>query len=253
MIRTLSLILALAWSGASLAEEVVAGLSQARVDISANFDGSEISIFGAVKREAPIDYASDLGVIITIEGPNSPVMVRRKERRALLWVNAASVEVDSAPSFYAVNTSGPLVRVLRDTEDLRHDITVNRAIRSVGAPMDIANPQDFTRALIRIRSAENLYQTNISAVRVREQTLFNTSVALPANLTEGLYVVRIFLTRDGAVVTEETDAILVEKVGLERFLYTLAHDRPLIYGLMSLAIAIAAGWTASAVFRYLRG
>ncbi|MEM7491144.1 MAG: TIGR02186 family protein, partial [Pseudomonadota bacterium] len=38
----------------------------------------------------------------------------------------------------------------------------------------------------------------------------------------------------------------------ERFIYNLAHDRPLIYGLLSLAIAIAAGWGASAVFRLVR-
>ena len=44
----------------------------------------------------------------------------------------------------------------------------------------------------------------------------------------------------------------MRKVGLERLIYTLAHERPLIYGLLSLVIAIAAGWSASAVFRYIR-
>ncbi|MDA0923835.1 MAG: TIGR02186 family protein, partial [Proteobacteria bacterium] len=29
--------------------------------------------------------------------------------------------------------------------------------------------------------------------------------------------------------------------------------RPLIYGILSLVIAIAAGWMASAAFRYMRG
>jgi len=52
-------------------------------------------------------------------------------------------------------------------------------------------------------------------------------------------------------VHEQT--IPVRKVGLERAIYTLAHERPLIYGLLSLFIAIAAGWLASAVFRYMRG
>ena len=47
--------------------------------------------------------------------------------------------------------------------------------------------------------------------------------------------------------------ITVRKVGLERWIYNLAHDQPLAYGILSLAIAIAAGWLASAVFRYLRG
>jgi hypothetical protein len=37
-------------------------------------------------------------------------------------------------------------------------------------------------------------------VDLAEATLFRTSVALPANLTEGNYTVRFFLTRDGAVI-----------------------------------------------------
>ena len=45
----------------------------------------------------------------------------------------------------------------------------------------------------------------------------------------------------------------MRKVGLERWIYNLAHERQLIYGILSLVIAIAAGWMASAVFRYMRG
>ena len=44
----------------------------------------------------------------------------------------------------------------------------------------------------------------------------------------------------------------VRKVGLERWLYNMSREQPLLYGLMSLAIAIAAGWGASAAFRILR-
>ena len=44
----------------------------------------------------------------------------------------------------------------------------------------------------------------------------------------------------------------VRKVGIERWIYNLAHEKPLIYGLLSLFIAIVAGWSASAVFRYIR-
>ena len=44
----------------------------------------------------------------------------------------------------------------------------------------------------------------------------------------------------------------VKKVGLERFLFNLSRENPLIYGLLSLAIAIFAGWVASSFFRYIR-
>ena len=177
------------------AEEVVAGLSQSRISISTNFDGSEILIFGAVKRETEIAEEPPLEVIITVEGPSKPVAVRRKEKRFGIWVNTDSVEVDAAPSFYAVATSGPWNEVIKDVEDLRHKVSILRAIRSVGA--EIAGSEDFTDALIRIREDETLYQTNIGSVEVSEQTLFSTSIQLPANLTEGDYKARFLLTRGG--------------------------------------------------------
>ena len=74
-----------------------------------------------------------------------------------------------------------------------------------------------------------------------------------AALVEGVYTARIFLTRQGQVVAEFERTLDVRKVGLERWIYTLAHERPLVYGLLSLAIAIAAGWGASALFRWIRG
>jgi uncharacterized protein (TIGR02186 family) len=231
------------------AEEVVAALSQNRVSIDTNFDGSEILIFGAIKRESPIPEG-ELHVIVTVSGPSSRIVVRRKSRAFGIWVNTEQVEIDRAPSFYAVATSGPWSTVVSETEDLRHQISIGRAIRSVGA--EVADSPSFTEALIRLRLRGDLYQTNLETIDFTEATLFRTSVALPANLTEGNYTVRFFLTRDGAVIDSRETVIFVQKVGLERFLFTLAHEAPLIYGLLSIAIAIAAGWGASAVFRYLR-
>ncbi|WP_461306563.1 TIGR02186 family protein [Albidovulum sp.] len=252
MLRALAILLALLPLGAAAQEDVVAGMSQNRIAITANFDGSEILIFGAVKRESPPPVDSRLGVIITVAGPSRPLVVRRKERRMGIWVNVDAVEIDLAPSFYAVATSAPWSEVISDTSDLRHKISIPRAIRSVGAPMTIKDSLSFTEALIRIRTREGLYQLKENSVTLSQDTLFDTSIALPSNLTEGLYKTRIFLTRNGRVIDSYETGIEVRKVGLERFLYTLAHEQPLIYGLMSLAIAIAAGWIASGVFRYFR-
>lgn len=233
-------------------ESVVLGLSQNEIAITTSFDGSEILVFGAVKRDVPVPEGPPLEVIVTVAGPSVPVMVRRKGRRLGIWVNTDAVEVDRAPSFYAVATSGLLRDVLRDTEDLRYQISVPRAIRSVGAPMEISDAASFTEALIRIRTDADLYQLQENHVVVDEQTLFRGRIELPAALTEGAYVTRIFLTRDGVVVADYETAIDVRKVGMERWLFTLSREQPFIYGLMSLAIAILAGWGASAAFSLLR-
>ncbi len=247
MLRAALLLLLLALP--ATAEEVVAALSQNRVSIDTNFDGSEILIFGAVRRESPAPDG-DLHVIVTVAGPSDQIVVRRKARVLGIWVNTEQVVIDRAPTFYAVATSAPWAEAISDTEDLRHRISIGRAIRSIG--FDVMDAPNFTEALIRLRVRDDLYQTRIDTVEVAEATLFRTSVALPANLTEGDYTVRFFLTRDRAVIDRRETVIYVQKVGLERFLYALAHERPLIYGLLSIAIAIAAGWGASAVFRYLK-
>ncbi len=232
-------------------EEVVLGLSQNSVSIDTTFSGSQILLFGAIKREAAIP-PDELGVVVTIAGPSQPLDVRRKERRFGIWINVDAVEVDSAPSFYAVATSRPWDEVLSQVEDLRHKISIPRAIRSVGAPSTVQNAQDFTDAVIRIRTRSGAYQIREGAVELSEQTLFRTSVDLPSNLTEGAYVTRIFLTRSGNVVSQYETVIDVRKVGMERWLFELSRDNAVIYGLMSLAIAIAAGWGASTAFRLMR-
>ncbi|MEQ8292418.1 MAG: TIGR02186 family protein [Roseovarius sp.] len=246
------LVILLLFALPARAEEVVLGLSQSEVAITANFDGSHILVFGAVKREVPIPAGPPLQVVVAVSGPSKPVLVRRKERRFGIWVNTDSVLVDSAPSFYAVATSGPFEEVLTDVEDLRHRVSIERAIRSVGAAMHIRGAQDFADAVVRIRERSGLYKIVEDSVAVDQQTLFRTAIDMPANLTEGEYSTRIFLTREGRVVSVYETTIDVRKVGLERWLYNMSRNQPLIYGLMSLAIAIAAGWGASAGFRMLR-
>lgn len=132
------------------AEEVVLGLSQNEVAITTSFDGSEILIFGAVKREAPIPEGK-LGVIVTIAGPPEPVTVRRKERRFGIWVNTDAVEIDGAPSYYAVASSAPLEEVLGIRENLEHRVSVTSKLNAVGAPDSVLDASAYVAALIRIK------------------------------------------------------------------------------------------------------
>ncbi|WP_243641982.1 TIGR02186 family protein [Rhodovulum steppense] len=252
MMRLLLVLLCLMAALPARAERVVAGLSQTQVAINTSFSGSEILIFGAVRREAPLPEGA-LHVVVTVAGPSGPVTVRRKARRFGIWVNTEAVVIDAAPSFYAVASTAPLAQALSQDEDMRHKVSIPRAIRATGTAAQAADSENFIEALVRIRSRVGLYQVLPGEVALTEDTLFRTSIALPANLTEGDYRTRIFLTREGEVIDAFETAITVRKVGLERWTYMLAHERPLVYGLLSLAIAIAAGWGASAAFRLIRG
>lgn len=232
-------------------EQIVAGMSQDAVSITTSFNGSEILIYGAVKREAPVP-PGNLGVIVTVEGPSRAVTIRRMERKLGVWVNTEAVDVGAAPEFYAVATSGRLRSMLRPEQDTRYRISPALALRAFAGPVAVTDVTSFTEALVRLRENAGEYRLDQRSVRIVDDTLFRADIRLPANLVEGTYKSRIFLVRDGYVVDTQTAPIEVRKVGLERWLYHLAMNRPFWYGILSLAIAVGAGWTASVAFRIFK-
>lgn len=250
MFRLLALFLLLALP--LKAEEIIADLSQSSVGISATFDGSEILIFGAVSRTSPVSTDAPIQVIVTVAGPSEPITVRRKDKRLGIWINSDSALIDNAPSFYSISTTVPLKQALSDAEDIIQKVSISRAIASVGAQIAMGHAQEFADALMRIRTDTGLYQINEGAVELMSDTLFRTSVDLPSNLTAGEYTARILITRNKEVVDVFQTKLDIRKVGLGRWLYNLAHENAILYGLMSLIIAIAAGWSASAVFSYFK-
>jgi uncharacterized protein (TIGR02186 family) len=249
--RWVLLLLVLAAPAFAGDERIVAGLSQNRVSITADFDGSEILIYGAVKRDAPVPD-KPMEVIVTVEGPSAPLTIREKSRRFGMWINTSSVNIDAAPSFYAISTTGPLRQIISDTENLRYKVTIPSMISAIGITSETDTPDDFITGLLRIRLGEDRYRLDQGAVEFLEETLFRADVALPANLIDGEYRVRIFLTRGGRVIDSQERVIGVRKEGMERLIYNLAKEEPLVTGIASVLMAVLAGWAASAAFRLVR-
>ena len=234
---------------AAAQESVVTGLSADEIALNATFDGSELFLFGAIRRDGPVpEEAGPLDIVITLKGPPRDVMVRRKERRFGIWVNSDSVEVRRAPSFYAVATTAPLDRILSQTAQLRYGIGMDQAVRRVGGHASLTDTAPFTEALIRLKEGNGSYVQAAGAVKVAEETLFQTRIEMPANLVEGDYAAEFFLVRDFGVVYNGETLIRVEKTGIERWLYNLSVAEPLLYGIGSVLLALAAGWVAATAF-----
>lgn len=245
------LILFLLFLGAPVfaSESLVTGVSRDDVQITADFTGSDILVYGAVLRNSPPPPDQDLDVIITLEGPSSQVVVRKKQRIFGIWINANAVELDDVPSYFAMAATRPVAQILSPEDDLRYDISLKRRINVTKMT---ANSMDFplyVAALNRIRAASGIYQTMPTPVQLSQDTLFRADFALPANVTEGDFQVRLFLLRGGRVIDSTVQVIGVRKAGIERQLTNMANEQPLIYGLLSLLMALVAGWGASAAFR----
>lgn len=250
----LALAAALAAGAAEAADQrVIAALSQNRISITGAFVGSEIFVYGAVARDRfPEDDDDRLGVVVKVIGPAEPVTVRRKRRVWGIWVNRESERIASAPSFYAIASTGPLFETISHTEDFRHAVSLERHLRFVGAQGGAEAREEFLDALVRLRRDSGLYVQRPGGVELVEDVLFRTSFRLPSNIIEGAYRARVFLTRDREVIDQFEAEIGVRKEGLERLMFDSSRQQPFLYAVVSIGVALIAGFVASEAFRLLR-
>ncbi len=220
---------------------LVADLSESLIAITTGFSGTDVLLFGTT---------NGIGdVVVVVRGPVDLVTVRRKERVAGIWINTSSLIFDGVPGYYRLAASREVNTLLDD--EIRNTFQIG--VENIAtAPLDTLTPEEekqFFDALIRNKKREGLYGSESGVVSFLGKRLFRTRISLPANVPTGQYTVEVFLVVDGKVVNRTTTPLQVLKSGFEEQVYTFAHERSALYGLIAIAIALVAGWFAGFVFR----
>ena len=108
---------------------------------------------------------------------------------------------------------------------------------------------DWPRAVIRLKEAAQLYDTDPQGVEFVDRGLFRAEVTLPATAPTGRYYTEVWLFQDGEPLSVSNLTLTVEKVGFEREVYEFAHRRPWSYGVLCVLLAALTGYGASRLFR----
>jgi len=234
------LALALA-AGPARGDAVVADLSSHRIAITSGFTGASIVLFGAT--DGPGD------IIAVVRGPEREMRVWRKDKIAGVWVNAESMTFTNVPSFYAVAASRPLDEVLSPGAAALNRVgTANLKLESKPS-MTGERVQRFAMALIEEQQRAGLIGAKVGEIAFLGERLFRASIAFPANVPPGNYLVEVFLARDRDVVGGLKTPLLIEKVGIDAQVSDYARREAAAYGAIAVLTAVVAGWLASLPFR----
>jgi uncharacterized protein (TIGR02186 family) len=230
-------------------EELQAELSTREISIQSNFTGIEILIYGSVdfsQTKAPDQGIYD--VIIVIRAPAQPLVARRKERVAGIWINSPGKVFPSVPGFYAALSTRPF-RAITSDETLK-SLGIGLANLDFGrVSKDNPDEETFRSAVIRLTEKQKLFQEHDDGVAFIGRSLFRATVGLPVNVPIGRYTADVYLFRDGQLVSKNQSTLEVNKAGFEQLIYLLAFKRPFIYGVLAVLIAVLAGLAGWAAFR----
>lgn len=243
MKRALLAILLL-FAAPARAEDLVSGISQDIIQITSNYTGTDIVVFGAIEHG---QNAQGRDIVVVVRGPDEPMTVRRRDRIAGVWVNHDAARFEGMPAYYYLASTEPIARIA-SREALEHYGIGLQALRPavIGSHHD---PEPFRQAAIRYHRRVGLYTESPGSIDFNSETLFWTRVPVPAGATRGQYNVEVYLFRDGNVISAQSTPFFVDATGLERRLFNMAHNAPLAYGLACVFMAMLLGWISAVLFR----
>lgn len=228
---------------------LVPAVSQEDIRIIYSFTGVELLLYGAILYpggRVPDDPAE---IAVVLKGPEQSILIREKQKRGGLWMNAAQARFRSAPAFYAIATSEPIEALVDDRTAAIYELGVDSLQLSPAS----ANPPDearrFEEGLVDLRSRAGLYVEHSDAVEIADGVLYTARIEIPARVPVGEYTAETFLIQDGRVLAGAVRDIRIDKAGFERSVASFAQRQSFAYGLIAVLISLVLGWLAGLVFR----
>jgi uncharacterized protein (TIGR02186 family) len=243
-VRGLALLLVLLAGPAAASESLVSGLSQDKIEIRSNYNGTEIVVFGAIERPAS---QSRPDIAVVVRGPETDIRVRRKDRVVGVWINKNRVILHGMPGYYFAAGNRPFAQMAETATLRQYDIGL--AALEPRAVTGRHALQPFLDALVRTEGKNGLYVENESGVEFLSGSLFRVRVPLPASAPRGHYVAEVYLLRDGRVIDTRASDLSIDQSGLERRIYDFSLGDPLAYGISTVLMAMLLGWLSSLAFR----
>jgi uncharacterized protein (TIGR02186 family) len=228
---------------------LVPDISARQVQIRYSFTGAQLLLFGAVVYPGGQPPGRPVDIAVVLRGPVQPILMREKHKIAGIWMNADSSRFRSAPSYYAVASSRPVGDLVDERTAAIYELGLHNLQLSPGGGALPEKERRFEAGLLDLRTRQGLYSESPHGVEINGGVLYRAVIAIPSQVPVGTYTAETFLIDRGKVIAAATRDIQINKSGFERYVALAARRHQFLYGLTAVALSLALGWAAAAVFR----
>jgi uncharacterized protein (TIGR02186 family) len=228
-------------------ERLTVVVSTPEVQITSNFTGTAVTVLGVIDGATEALLEGGYKVAVAVLGPPETVVARRKDPILGLWVNSASATIIGAPSFYALDTNDRPGVIASAATLTRLGLGFDNIARSFQSPGDKDNAE-FHQAYVRLKSEAGLFAEGMGVTFIGD-TIFRSTVWLPANISEGNYTVLAYLFAGQELLANAETSLTVSKIGIEETVASFATNQALIYGVFCVTLSLFIGWLGGVIFR----
>ena len=227
---------------------LVPDVSQHDIVVRQGFTGAQLLLYGAILSPDGTPAGQNYDIVVVLEGPAKPIVLRQKTRVAGVWINTSSTTFQSAPSYYAMASTRPIRAIVDDQTAAIYELGLPFLQLSPTGSIDPASQQRFSTGLVGLMGRQGLYHQDEQGVSVTSRVLYRAAMALPSNVATGTYTAETFAITHGRVVASAISRVEVRKAGFERAIADFSNHDALLYGLFVVAASVAMGWVAGRLF-----
>lgn len=228
----------------------------AELAVKANHDHIKIDFFyhgSSVSVRGASDPGTDL--IIKIASPEGHETLKKKGKVAgFLWMNVGDLKLEHAPNLYMVHSTGRLDEMLNAGDLERHVIGYPALKKHIGiAPAANQAEKDmWFSEFLKLKQDSNLYamsEGKISVTKGGGKQNYYVLLDWPYQAPPGDYTVTVYAVKDKIITDTAEATVKVAQVGLVETLSSMAKKNAALYGFISVAAALGAGFGVGMVFR----
>jgi uncharacterized protein (TIGR02186 family) len=232
--------------------KLVPDVSQREINIQSGFTGEELLLFGAIIYPRGVTPEGQIDVAVVLRGPTRAITLREKQKIAGVWVNAASTDFRSVPTYYAVASSRPINKIVDAKTAAIYELGLNRLQLSPSGEIENREQRRFAAGLVDLNRRNDLYREDAGSVEITDSVLYRARLKIPSSVPVGRYIAETLLIRNGRViVADDKVEVLISKSGFERYITIMAEYYSFWYGMLAVMISLFLGWFAGVVFRRL--
>lgn len=169
----------------------------------------------------------------------------------IFWMKLGTLVFKNLPSTYLLASSGPVDKVLsqaeREKEGAGLDALQKKA--EIKAEKGDMPAGDWFAQFLDFKKKEKLYSVLEGAVKVEANGSYQFTLAWPFQAPPGSYKIETITAKNGQVTGRSEAAIKVELTGVVALLAKMSSDNRVLYGILSIIVALAAGFGVGMIFR----
>lgn len=221
---------------------LVSDISNQQIYISTDFQGQTLLLFGST------NFVGQL--IITVHGANESYILRKQKPQNGIWINSQELKISEIYDYYAIYSndkiSPNIIRKFISNTEMQKLLLYKMDYENILPKKELySKNEEFYEFFTDYKQSKNSYQIyENTELQFISDNLFKTKIFFPDTISEGNYIVTVYLLNNNELSSMQVIPIYIRKVNFYSLITEYMEEHPILYGLAAIFIAMFMGWVS---------